>query len=155
MDLYLPVERAAAFRQPFSKLAAGSPPKRRVGMNTANEHSSSAGHTQPRESLPKDVVELTAQRLRVMAEPNRIALLEAMNTGEAGVQELADLIGLPHQTASHHLNLLWRAGMLARRRVGTMTLYSVSDWSAWWVIEQIARWVQSCQDEQGASAPTE
>ena len=89
-----------------------------------------------------------------MAEPNRIALFEALNTGEAGVQELADLIGLPHQTASHHLNLLWRAGMLARRRVGTTTLYSVSDWSAWWVIEQIARWVQSCQDEQGASAPT-
>jgi DNA-binding transcriptional ArsR family regulator len=98
---------------------------------------------------------LTAQRLRVMAEANRISLLETLNAGEAGVQELADLVGLPHQTASHHLTLLWRAGILARRRVGTMALYSVSDWSAWWVIEQIARWVQSCQDEQGANAPTE
>jgi len=99
------------------------------------------------------VVELTAERLRVMAEANRIALLDALNDGEAGVQELADRVGLSHQTASRHLALLWRAGILARRRVGTMTLYSVSDWSAWWVIEQIARWVQSCQDEQGASAP--
>lgn len=36
-----------------------------------------------------------------------------------------------------------------------MTLYALSDWSAWWVVEQIARWVQSCQDEQGASAPIE
>jgi hypothetical protein len=36
-----------------------------------------------------------------------------------------------------------------------MTLYAVTDWSAWWLIEQIARWVESCQDEQGASAPTE
>ncbi len=88
-----------------------------------------------------------------MAEANRIALLDALNDGEAGVQELADRVGLPHQTASHHLALLWRAGILARRRVGTMTLYCVSDWSAWWVIEQIARWVQSCQDDQGASAP--
>jgi DNA-binding transcriptional ArsR family regulator len=123
-------------------------------MKAANEHSSSAGHIQSREALPKDVVELTAQRLRVMAEPTRIALLEALNRGEAGVQELADQVGLSHQAASHHLNVLWRAGILARRRVGTMTLYSVSDWSAWWVIEQIARWVQSCQDEQGAAAPT-
>jgi DNA-binding transcriptional ArsR family regulator len=122
-------------------------------MNATSKHSSSAGRTQSRESLPEDVVELTAQRLRVMAEPNRISLLEALNTGEAGVQELADVVGLPHQTASHHLNLLWRAGVLARRRVGTVALYSVSDWSAWWVIEQIARWVQSCQDEQGASVP--
>lgn len=122
-------------------------------MNTANEHSSSAGHTHLRESLPKEVVELTAQRLRVMADPTRIALLEALNSGEAGVQELADQVSLHHQGASRHLDLLWRAGVLARRREGTKTLYSITDWSAWWVIEQIARWVQACQDEQDASAP--
>jgi DNA-binding transcriptional ArsR family regulator len=95
------------------------------------------------------VVELTAERLRVMAEANRIALLDALNGGEAGVQELADYVGLPHQAASHHLALLWRAGIVSRRRLGSLTLYSVSDWSGWWVIEQIARWVQSCQDEGG------
>ncbi len=121
-------------------------------MNAADKP---AGRTQARASLPEDVVELTAQRLRVMAEPTRISLLEALNAGEAGVQELADRIGLPHKTASHHLLLLWRAGVLSRRREGSMVLYAISDWSAWWVIEQIARWVQSCQDEQGASAPTE
>jgi DNA-binding transcriptional ArsR family regulator len=105
--------------------------------------------------LPRDVIELTAQRLRVMADPTRISLLEALNDGEAGVQELADHIGVPHQTVSHHLSHLWRAGVLARRRFGAMSVYSVCDWSAWWVIEQIARWVQSCQDEQDASASTE
>jgi DNA-binding transcriptional ArsR family regulator len=119
----------------------------------ADKNSAVAGH-RSREPLGHAIVEMTAQRLRVMAEPTRISLLEALNAGEAGVQELADLVGLPHQTASHHLNLLWRAGVLTRRRAGTMTLYSVSDWSAWWVIEQIARWVQSCQDEQGASVPS-
>jgi len=121
-------------------------------MNAADEP---ADRTQARASFPEDVVELTAQRLRVMAEPTRISLLETLNAGEAGVQELADKIGLPHQTASHHLNLLWRAGVLGRRRDGVVNLYAISDWSAWWVIEQIARWVQSCQDDQGASAPTE
>jgi DNA-binding transcriptional ArsR family regulator len=108
-----------------------------------------------RRDLPTQVIELTAERLRVVAEPTRISLLEALNAGEAGVQELADRVGLPQQTASHHLNLLWRAGVLSRRRVGVANLYAISDWSAWWVIEQIARWVQSCQDEQSASAPTE
>lgn len=105
-----------------------------------------------RAPLPAQVVELTAQRLRVMAEPKRIALLEALNGGEAGVQELADLVGLPHQNASHHLTLLWNAGFVCRRREGTMTLYAVADWSAWWVVQQIARWVQSCQDEPQATA---
>ena len=89
-----------------------------------------------------------------MAKAKRIALLEALNEGEAGVQELADRVGLPHQNASHHLTLLWQAGILSRRREGCMTLYTVTDWSAWWVVEQIARWVQSCLDEQGAQAST-
>lgn len=103
--------------------------------------------------MPRAIMELTAQRLRVIAEPTRIALLEALAAGEAGVQELADEVGLPHQTASRHLALLHQAGVLDRRREGTATRYVVADWSAWWVIEQIARWVQSCQDEQDASAP--
>lgn len=120
-------------------------------MNAADKP---AGRTR-RDCLPKDVVVLTARRLRVLADPNRIALLEALNSGEAGVQELADEVGLSHQTASKYLALLHAGGFLSRRRVGSKTLYAVSDWSAWWVVEQIARWVQSCQDQQGASAPTE
>jgi DNA-binding transcriptional ArsR family regulator len=98
---------------------------------------------------------MTAQRLRIMAEPNRIALLEVLNRGEAVVQSLADEVGLPHQNVSQHLGILHKAGLVSRRREGAMSLYAISDWSAWWVIEQIARWVESCQDEQGASAPTE
>jgi DNA-binding transcriptional ArsR family regulator len=124
-------------------------------MNEASENHSSAGSTRKREPLPRDVVDLTAQRLCVMAHPSRIALLEFLNDGEAGVQELADAVGLTHQIASRHLAILHQAGMLSRRRLGAMTLYAVTDWSAWWVIEQIARWVESCQDEQDASAPIE
>lgn len=125
-----------------------------MGMTENTDNGSSTRRPQGREPLPEEVVELTAQRLRVMAKAKRIALLEALNEGEAGVQELADRVGLPHQNASHHLTLLWQAGILSRRREGSMTLYTVTDWSAWWVVEQIARWVQSCLDEQGAQAPT-
>ena len=103
-----------------------------------------------REPLAAEVIELTAQRLRVTAEPNRIALLEALNEGEAGVQELADRVGLPHQNVSHHLVVLWQAGILARRSEGTASLYSVEDWSAWWVVEQIARWAESFLGEPGS-----
>lgn len=152
---HLSVERAAEIRHFFSKSAESPSPDRQGGMKDASENHSSAGPTRTREPLPRDVVDLTAQRLRVLAEPNRIALLDALNAGEAGVQELADVVGLPHQDASHHLAVLHQAGVLVRRRRGRMTLYAVTDWSAWWLIEQIARWVESCQDEQGASAPTE
>lgn len=100
-----------------------------------------------RKSLSRLVVEQAAERLRVMAECNRIVLLEALRDGEAGVQELADRIALPHQNVSHHLGILWRAGVVSRRREGTVTLYAVEDWSAWWVIEQIVRQVEPGDDD--------
>lgn len=125
-----------------------------MGMEKPSRTEPSLSIRPARRGLPRSVVELTAQRLRVIAEPTRIALLEALNEGEAGVQELADEVGLPHQTVSRHLALLHQAGVLDRRREGTTTRYGVADWSAWWVIEQIARWVESCQDEQDGSAPT-
>jgi DNA-binding transcriptional ArsR family regulator len=96
-----------------------------------------------REPFPEGVVELTAERLGILAKATRISLLEALHEGEASVQELADRVGLAHQNASYHLSLLWKAGVLSRRCEGTMTLYAIEDWSAWWVVEQIARWVQS------------
>jgi DNA-binding transcriptional ArsR family regulator len=91
-----------------------------------------------REPLSEELIELVVRRLRVVAEPNRIALLAELNDGEASVEELADRLGLPHQNASRHLVLLWREGILARRSERRKTLYRVADWGAWWVIEQVA-----------------
>lgn len=94
----------------------------------------------PRRSrLAAEAIELTAARLRVVADPVRIALLEALNEGEGAVCDLAERVDLPHKSASHHLVALHQAGILARRREGKLALYSVADWSAWWVVEQIAR----------------
>jgi DNA-binding transcriptional ArsR family regulator len=104
----------------------------------------------PREPLSGQVIKLTAYRLQLVAKTKRIALLEALTHGEAGVQELADLLGLPHQNVSYHLTLLWQAGFLSRRCESTTTLYAIEDWSAWWVVEQIARLVQSRQDDSDA-----
>lgn len=99
------------------------------------------------EPLSEQIIELTAQRLGVVAAARRIALLEALTHGEAGVQELADRVGRPHQNVSHNLKLLWRAGILSRRVECKRTVYAIEDWSAWWVVEQIARLMGSVHDE--------
>lgn len=96
-----------------------------------------------RERLPEEVVALTAERLRVIAEPNRIALLEALNEGEATVQELADRLAAPHQKVSKHLAVLYQAGMVRRRREGATVIYALVDWTGWWVVEQIGRCVRA------------
>lgn len=110
--------------------------------NQHADHRTGSGEKEGRKSrspLSPDVVELTALRLRVIADPIRIALLEALNDGDAAVCDLADRVGLAQQSASHHLLVLHQAGIVSRRREGKLSLYSVADWSAWWVIEQLAR----------------
>ena len=97
--------------------------------------------------LTLDQVDRTAERLAAIAKPTRVALLAALSEGEAGVQELADEVGVPHQNVSHHLALLWRAGILDRRREANTTVYWVEDWSAWWVVEQIAGLLGPDRDE--------
>jgi DNA-binding transcriptional ArsR family regulator len=89
--------------------------------------------------LAPEAIEATSMRLRVIADPVRLALLEALRGGEGSVADLAEQTGLPHQNASHHLLALHQAGILARRREGKLALYSILDWSAWWVVEQLAR----------------
>lgn len=106
-------------------------------------------HDAPRERFTGEVVALTAERLRVIAEPNRIALLEALNEGEATVQELADRLVAPHQKVSKHLGILYQAGMVRRRREGATVRYALVDWTGWWVVEQIGRCVQSSLEAEG------
>jgi DNA-binding transcriptional ArsR family regulator len=43
--------------------------------------------------LPDALVELIAERFRVIGDPTRIRVLERLRRGEASVQELTDVIG--------------------------------------------------------------
>jgi DNA-binding transcriptional ArsR family regulator len=108
-------------------------------MGPDAEKGGSERRRRPREPLCAEAVETIAERLRLIADPRRIALLEALNDGEASVQELAERIGASHQNASYHLAHLRRAGVVESRREGPANLYAISDWSAWWVVEQLAR----------------
>lgn len=97
--------------------------------------------------LRGEVVELVAARLRVVADPNRIRLLGMLNEHDATVTELADRMATTHQNVSHHLGLLYQAGILSRRKEGNSVRYALIDWTGWWLIEQIATAVADHVDE--------
>ena len=77
--------------------------------------------------LPDDLVELIAQRFRALSEPTRIKLLDRLREGEATVLELTALAGTSEQNVSKHLGLLSRAGIVARRKQGNFSYYSIAD----------------------------
>jgi DNA-binding transcriptional ArsR family regulator len=88
--------------------------------------------------MSEEVKVATAERLRLLGKPKAISLIEALAQGEANVQELADRIGVAHQNASHNLQPLRWAGIVTRRVDGPTSIYAIEDWSAWWVIRQLA-----------------
>ena len=76
--------------------------------------------------LPEPLVELIAQRFRVLGEPMRIKLLDRLRDGEATVGELQEALGASQQNVSKHLGVLLQAGMVARAQRGTSAVYSIA-----------------------------
>jgi DNA-binding transcriptional ArsR family regulator len=77
--------------------------------------------------LPAPLIELVAQRFRVLGEPMRIRLLDRLREGDATVGELQQALGASQQNVSKHLGILHAAGMVSRTKDGNHTRYSISD----------------------------
>lgn len=89
--------------------------------------------------LSYPLVDLVAARLRLLGQPVRVRLIERFDRlGEAHVQQLADELGETQQNMSKHLAALWRVGVLARRRDGRVTVYSLVDAETFALIERVA-----------------
>lgn len=77
--------------------------------------------------LPEPLVELMAQRFRVLGEPMRIKLLDHLRDGEASVGELQEALGASQQNVSKHLGVLLAAGMVSRSKHGNLACYAITD----------------------------
>jgi DNA-binding transcriptional ArsR family regulator len=86
-----------------------------------------ASNVQVPHPLPAPLVERVAERFRVLGEPMRIRLLEAMREDEMSVRDLQEATGASQQNVSQHLGVLLRAGIVTRRKEGNFSRYSISD----------------------------
>lgn len=77
-------------------------------------------------SNPK-VLEAVARRFKVLGEPQRLRMLQTLESGEKTVGHLVTLLGANQPNVSRHLQALFDAGLVARRRNGNTVTYSVSD----------------------------
>jgi DNA-binding transcriptional ArsR family regulator len=62
-------------------------------------------------------VELLGKYFRVLSDPTRVRILEALNeAGELSVGELVERLGIPQPSVSNHLACLRWCGFVAARR---------------------------------------
>ena len=71
------------------------------------------------------VFELAAELFGVLATPMRLRILSALCDGERTVTQLLEKIDTTQPNLSQHLNVLYRSGILAKRKDGTQVIYRV------------------------------
>lgn len=87
--------------------------------------------------LPEPLIELIAQRFRVLGEPMRIRLLDALRDGGMTVGELTERLGASQQNVSKHLGVLHQAGLVRRSKHRTSVHYAIADDSVFALCDQV------------------
>lgn len=70
---------------------------------------------------------LHADVCKVLTDPKRLMLLDALRHGDRSVGELAETIGASLPNASQHLAVLRGAGLVDGHRKGTTVLYRLAE----------------------------
>lgn len=78
-------------------------------------------------SLTPELLSLVAERFKVLGEPARLGILNALRAGEQNVGELQEVTGLSQANLSKHLQLLYAQGFVERRRDGVFVRYQLAN----------------------------
>lgn len=103
--------------------------------------------------LPAPLVEMVAERFRVLGEPMRIRLLDALREAPASVQELQAAIDASQQNVSKHLGVLLRSGLVSRRKEGNFSVYAIADEGVFELCEQVCGGLRRQLDELDSLLP--
>lgn len=68
-----------------------------------------------------------AESFKLLGDPSRVRLLDALTHGERCVCDLAALVGLTESAVSHQLRLLRSARLVRVRRSGRQAFYALDD----------------------------
>jgi DNA-binding transcriptional ArsR family regulator len=96
-------------------------------MNASIQASVRRKPRRPRQRMTWEAIELVAARFRAMGEPLRLRMLQELESGERSVSAIAESVESTQPNVSKHLKILQDAGLVKRRRQGTMVYYSIAD----------------------------
>lgn len=66
-----------------------------------------------------------AERLRALADPDRLRIVQCLFQGEHNVGEIAAFLKEDIANVSHHLGVLWNAKIVTRHRDGRFIIYTL------------------------------
>lgn len=80
------------------------------------------------EKMDPEFLTAAADTLRLLAHPDRLRIVDALNTfHEMKVCDLTEYLGIAQSATSQHLNQMRRLGLLQTERRGKESWYSIGD----------------------------
>jgi DNA-binding transcriptional ArsR family regulator len=77
--------------------------------------------------IDPELIPVVASRFKVLGDPGRLAILQALQEGERSVSELVGATGRSQPNVSQHVASLARAGFVSSRREGNRVYYRIAD----------------------------
>jgi DNA-binding transcriptional ArsR family regulator len=95
--------------------------------------------------LGGEVVDDVVEVFKLLGDPTRVRLVDALTHGERCVCDLASLVGLSESAVSHQLRLLRAARLVRVRRTGRLAFYSLDDHHVVGLIHDTRKHVQEAE----------
>jgi len=77
--------------------------------------------------MSPETVAALAETFRVLGDPTRVRILDALAGGELCVCDIASLVSISESAVSHQLRLLRGMRLVRPRRAGRLVYYTVDD----------------------------
>ena len=108
--------------------------------------------SEPQLSQPEDdrVFEAAGELLALLSTPVRLKVLSALCNGERNVSYLVAATATKQPNLSQHLAVLYRTGVLAKRKEGTLVIYRVHSEKAVALCRSVCTQIAIELDEPGA-----
>jgi DNA-binding transcriptional ArsR family regulator len=78
------------------------------------------------QAMTQEMLELVAQRFRLLSDPMRLRILHELQNGELSVGQLVTQTGASQPNVSKHLASLKNLQMVKRRQEGNMAYFSIA-----------------------------
>ena len=79
------------------------------------------------DQVPIQVFERAAELFALLSTSVRLRIVSSLCQGEKNVGELSAFIDVAQPNISQHLSMLYRSGVLAKRKSGTQVFYRIAD----------------------------
>ena len=92
--------------------------------------------------ITRDHVNEVAETFRILGDPTRVRILDALGSGELCVGDLARKVHMSESAISHQLRLLRTMRLVRVRREGRQAYYAVDDHHILELLHQVRTHVQ-------------